>query len=236
MSAGSDRVVADVARQRRWDRHHHSAGGNGQVRTRDLDAILELGHGLHRGAKPDGVTQACRYALGDDLGAPDDLVLLVAALDRHEPDQAAAGADEEEQVEQRHLGQVAGEEGPHRGLDQLPAPAGGDVARGQPPGHRLRIPRRGPPRVPGGVDRDLPGHGVQPGDALPGAEQGQGTDARRLAALIAMQPPTVGQQAVPATLVAWVVTPISLARAKMRSWWGPTNVPPMSRAEPPSLH
>ncbi len=70
-------------------------------------------------------------------------------------------AHQEQQVQERHVVQVAGEQAAHRHLEQVARDVGADPRTLEPPGDRARVPLRGALRRPRRVERDLLRHPIE---------------------------------------------------------------------------
>ena len=72
-------------------------------------------------------------------------------------------AHEEQQVEKRHVVQVAGEQAAHRHLEQIAPDGGPDPGTLEVPGHRTLIPFGGALRRPRRFERNVLGHPIELG-------------------------------------------------------------------------
>ena len=152
------------------------------------DPVPVLSHGGHRCVEDHCVTELGCHGVGDAAHPAVELRVLVAPCDRHQGLDATRRTGEEEPIEQRDLGEIAGEAGADGGVDEVSGQLRGHPARRQPRGHRQRIPCAGTPSVPGGVDGHLLGHRVHASDRGPGAGEGGGVDTWDVAAVAAHLP------------------------------------------------
>ena len=172
------RLEADAGGEGAGQRQHGAACRHRGPVGHDVDAVRPLGHGRDGGFQHDGVPELGGHGVGDLPDAPVELGVLVTTRDVHERLHSAGRADEEQPAQQGDLGQVAGETGPDRRLDQVAGQLGGHVRRREPSPDRLRVPLGGGAGIPWRVERDLLGHGTHASDGLAGAEQRHGVDAR----------------------------------------------------------
>ena len=166
---GEHRVERDLEREGGRHAHDRVPGRDLEVAGVDEHAFVALRD------QPDGRVEPHRVAeLGGDLlrdrtGAAVDEILLRALLDREQVVDAAVRAHEEQQVQERRVVQVAGEEPAHRHLEEVAPDALVDARLLDVLGDRLRVPLDRLLRGPRRVERHLPRHPVdlhlRPGDA-----------------------------------------------------------------------
>jgi hypothetical protein len=118
----------------------------------DLDAIRILPDQVDGAREPHGVAELLGGTQGDHLAAADDAAVLRAAARGDEHVDHAAGVDVEE-VQQRHLIDVGGEDGRDQGAPEAQAGLGLHV-RDEPRLDRLGVELAGVGGVPGRVERD----------------------------------------------------------------------------------
>src|SRR5262245_8414673 len=89
---------------------------------------------------------------------------------------APGRADQEQQVEERHVGQVAAEQAAHGTLEEVACDRGTDPRALEEPGHRAGVPLLCALRRPRRLDREAPGHAIELGLRENDRENGEWTD------------------------------------------------------------
>ena len=131
----------------------------------DDHVVVLLGDRPHRAAQADRVAELGRHPLRHQAGAAVHQALLRAVLDGEEHLQAVVAAHEHQQVEQRHLVEVAGVEATDRHLEQVAGDLGADARRLEVLADRGGVPLGGLGRGPRFLERAPASTGGRPSTA-----------------------------------------------------------------------
>jgi hypothetical protein len=132
-----------------------SAGGHDHV-------VVLLGDRAHRAAQAKRIEELCGHPLRHEARAAVHQALLRAVLDREEGLEAVVPSHEHEQVEERHLVEVAGVEATDRHVEQVAGDLCADARCLEVLADRRRVPLGGPRRRPRLLERHLLGQAVDP--------------------------------------------------------------------------
>ena len=185
-------VPVDVEHGRRRRGHDHPLRPHPAAAGVHDGVAVALGDPVHRRGQRDDVAELLRQPQRDQLRAADEAALLRAV---HGVGVAGEGADVAlvarardvpEHVEERQLARVGAEAGLGPAADQVLDAVGVDGVAADPLAERHRVPLGGARVRPRGVDRDLGGVLVDPGQQQGGVREDQ--RVRRDGALV-LQPP-----------------------------------------------